>query len=47
MKKSRTLKQSLVALNTQMESAQRDLKQQMGVTPKDLGLPDTGQPNKK
>jgi hypothetical protein len=42
MKKSRTLRENLTALNTQFESAQCDLMQQSGLTPKDLGLEDSG-----
>ncbi len=47
MNKSRALRDNLLALNRQLESAQRELMQQSGVTPKDLGLEDTGHPASK
>jgi hypothetical protein len=47
MKKSRTLRENLTALNTQFESAQRELMQQSRLTPKDLGLEDSVHPASK
>ena len=47
MKESQTLRESLTTLNAQMEVAQREGMQQLGMAPKDLGLDDNGQPAKK
>lgn len=47
MNKSRALHDNLAVLNTQLESAQRELMQQSGVTPKDVGLEDTSHPASK
>jgi hypothetical protein len=44
MKQSQTLRDNLTALNTQMESAQREVMQQSGLKPSDVGLEDTSHP---
>jgi hypothetical protein len=47
MNKSRALRDNLAVLNMQLESAQRELMKQSGVTPKDVGLEDTSHPASK
>ena len=47
MQKSRALRDSLMALNQQVEKAQSDALRRFGVTPKDVGLEDVTQPAKK
>lgn len=42
LKQSKTLQENLIALNAQLETAQNDALKELGVTPKDLGLPGSG-----
>jgi hypothetical protein len=46
-RKARKLRNDLAAMNTQLESAQKAALQDAGVTPKDLGLGEKEQPEKK
>jgi hypothetical protein len=47
LEQAQKLRDDLSQLNTQLESAQREALQQAGLTPKDLGIGQNGQPDKK
>jgi hypothetical protein len=44
--KSQKLRDNLSALDAQLETAQNDALKQLGVTPKDIGLPEGSQTQK-
>jgi len=46
LKQSQTLRDNLLALNAELETAQNDALKQLGVTPKDIGLPEGNQTQK-
>ena len=46
LKQSQTLRDNLLALNAELETAQNDALKQLGVTPRDIGLPENNQTQK-